>query len=107
MVLLLRISVALSAAVAALGSALFIAFTYFYRRRIWSPEAEYLTIREEEEDREKRQILVLGLDGAGKSSMLQGLTHKEPTAKMGCCRPTRGFNFITLNAPTCQLDFLE
>uniref|UniRef100_G3QC97 ADP ribosylation factor like GTPase 10 n=1 Tax=Gasterosteus aculeatus TaxID=69293 RepID=G3QC97_GASAC len=52
-------------------------------------------------------VLVLGLDGAGKSSMLQGLTPGGWAAKRGRCRPTRGFNFVSLNAPTCQLDFLE
>lgn len=46
MVLLRQISVALTAAVAALGSALFIALNYFYRRRIWSPQTEYCTIKE-------------------------------------------------------------
>ncbi|XP_041656692.1 ADP-ribosylation factor-like 10 [Cheilinus undulatus] len=107
MVLLRHISIALTAAVAALGSALFIALNFFYKRRVWSPQAEYCTIKEEEEERGKRQVLVLGLDGAGKSSMLQGLTPGESAAKRGRCRPTRGFNFMSLNAPACQLDFLE
>lgn len=62
---------------------------------------------QEEEDRGKRQVLVLGLDGAGKSSMLQGLNAGESAAKRGRCRPTRGFNFMSLNVPACQLDFLE
>ncbi|XP_077360752.1 ADP-ribosylation factor-like 10 [Festucalex cinctus] len=105
MVLLRHISVALTAAVAALGSAIFIALNYFYPKRTWSPHAQYATIKEEEEDRGKRQVLVLGLDGAGKSSMLQGLT--PGGAKRGRCRPTRGFNFISLSAPACQLNFLE
>ncbi|TNN64648.1 ADP-ribosylation factor-like protein 9 [Liparis tanakae] len=99
MVLLRHISIALTAAVAALGSALFIALNFFYKRRIWSPQAEYCTIKEEEEERGKRQVLVLGLDGAGKSSMLQGLNPGESAAKRGRCRPTRGFNFMSLNAP--------
>lgn len=46
MVLLRHISIALTAAVAALGSALFIALNYFYKRRLWSPQAEYCTIKE-------------------------------------------------------------
>ncbi|KAI1903564.1 hypothetical protein AGOR_G00028480 [Albula goreensis] len=104
MVLLRHISIALTAAVAALGSALFIALNYFYRRRVWSPEVDYYMIKEEEEERSERQVLVLGLDGAGKSSMLQGLTGTR--TKWGC-RPTRGFNFMSLNTPACQLDFLE
>lgn len=64
---------------------------------------------QEEEDLGRRQVLVLGLDGAGKSSMLQGLTPGEATAtaKRRRCRPTRGFNFMSLNATSCQLDFLE
>ncbi|KAI3373896.1 hypothetical protein L3Q82_022466, partial [Scortum barcoo] len=109
MVLLRHISIALTAAVAALGSALFIALNFFYKRRVWSPQAEYCTIKEptfcdhswtlyvsvlcpcpqEEEERGKRQVLVLAcLDGAGKSSMLQGLTPGESAAKRGRCRPT-------------------
>lgn len=62
---------------------------------------------QEEEERGKRQVLVLGLDGAGKSSMLQGLSVGGAAAKRGRCRPTRGFNFISLDVPACQLDFLE
>ncbi|XP_055729832.1 ADP-ribosylation factor-like protein 10 isoform X2 [Salvelinus fontinalis] len=104
MVLLRHISIALTAAVAAFGSALFIALNYLYRRRIWSPEAEYYMIKEEEDG--QRQVLVLGLEGAGKSSMLQGLTATDGD-KRGHCRPTRGFNFISLSAPARQLDFLE
>ncbi len=46
MVLLRHISIALTAAVAALGSALFIALNFFYKRRVWSPQAEYCTIKE-------------------------------------------------------------
>ncbi|KAG7484698.1 hypothetical protein MATL_G00052840 [Megalops atlanticus] len=104
MVLLRHISIALTAAVAALGSALFIALNYFYKRRVWSPEMDYYMIKEEEEDRSERQVLVLGLDGAGKSSMLQGLTGAKTKRS---CRPTRGFNFMSLSTPACQLDFLE
>ncbi|KAJ8385415.1 hypothetical protein AAFF_G00189410 [Aldrovandia affinis] len=104
MVLLRHISIALTAAVAALGSTLFIAFNYFYKRRVWSPNMDYYMIKEEEEERSERQVLVLGLDGAGKSSILQRLTGTETTWD---CRPTRGFNFMSLNTPACQLDFLE
>ncbi|XP_035289525.1 ADP-ribosylation factor-like protein 9 isoform X1 [Anguilla anguilla] len=104
MVLLRHISIALTAAVAALGSALFIALNYFYRRRVWSPETDYCVIKEEDEERSEKQVLVLGLDGAGKSSMLQGLTGSGTRRQ---CRPTRGFNFMSLNTPACQLDFLE
>ncbi|XP_006632160.2 ADP-ribosylation factor-like 10 [Lepisosteus oculatus] len=104
MVLLRRISIALTAAVAALGSALFIAWNYFYRRRVWSPEMDYYRIPEEEQEHQERQVLVLGLDGARKSSVLQGLSGEG--VKRGC-GPTRGFNFMSLNTPACQLDFLE
>ncbi|KAG7263456.1 hypothetical protein CRUP_038581 [Coryphaenoides rupestris] len=62
------------------------------------------------EDR-KQQVLVLGLDGAGKSSLLQRLTlvgvAPGGRARPGCCRPTRGFNFMSLRGSTYQLDFLE
>ncbi|XP_077597494.1 ADP-ribosylation factor-like 10 [Stigmatopora nigra] len=107
MLLLRHISVALGAAVVALGSAIFIALNLFYprRRRIWTPDAHYSTIKEDKDDPGKRQVLVLGLDGAGKSSVLQGLT--PGGANKGLCRPTRGFNFMSFTVPACQLDFLE
>ncbi|TRY99861.1 hypothetical protein DNTS_006508 [Danionella cerebrum] len=103
MIVLRHISVAFSAAMAAVGTALFIAFGSFYKRRLWSPETEYLMFREEEECSGK-QVLVLGLDGAGKSSFLQSLNGTEHRRS---CRPTRGFNFIRLQTPACHLDFLE
>ncbi|CAL1573382.1 unnamed protein product [Knipowitschia caucasica] len=107
MVLLKHVHVALSAAVAALGSALFIALNYFYQRRVWTLQREYCTISEEEEEEEcvNRQVLVLGLDGAGKSSVLQGLSKSESGSRG--TRPTRGFNFISLRVLRCQMDFLE
>ncbi|XP_030649921.1 ADP-ribosylation factor-like 10 [Chanos chanos] len=104
MVLLRHVSIALTAAVAALGSALFIALNYLYKRRVWTLEADYYTIKEEKEERTDRQVLVLGLDGAGKSSFLQGLSG---SGQSRACRPTRGFNFMSLSTPLCQLDFLE
>ncbi|XP_056586617.1 ADP-ribosylation factor-like 10 [Triplophysa dalaica] len=102
MVVLRHISVALSAAMAAVGTALFLTLNLFYKRRMWTLESEYYTISEEQEERSEKQVLVLGLDGAGKSSVLQGLSGARR-----CCRPTRGFNFISLHTPACQLDFLE
>ncbi|XP_026051491.1 ADP-ribosylation factor-like 10 [Carassius auratus] len=104
MVVLRHISVAFTAAMAAVGTALFIALNLFYKRRAWTPESDYYTLREEGEERSEKQVLVLGLDGAGKSSVLQGLSGAG--SRRGC-RPTRGFNFISLHTPACQLDFLE
>lgn len=46
MVLLRHISVALTAAMVTLGSAIFIALNYFYPRRKWSPHLQYATIKE-------------------------------------------------------------
>ncbi|XP_007244487.3 ADP-ribosylation factor-like 10 [Astyanax mexicanus] len=103
MVLLRHISVALTAAVTAVGAALFVAVNLLYKRRVWTPE-DYYVFKEEEEEQRERQVLVLGLDGAGKSSVLQGLSGADSKR---CCRPTRGFNFIRLHTPVCQLDVLE
>ncbi|KAK1788109.1 hypothetical protein P4O66_016569 [Electrophorus voltai] len=103
MVSLRHISVAFTAAVTAVGAALFVALNLIYKRRVWPPE-DYYVFKEEEEERRERQVLVLGLDGAGKSSVLQGLSGG---AGKRHCRPTRGFNFIRLHTPACQLDFLE
>ncbi|XP_072518230.1 ADP-ribosylation factor-like 10 [Salminus brasiliensis] len=104
MVLLRHISVALTAAVTAVGAALFVAVNLLYKRRVWTPE-DYYVFKEEEEEQRERQVLVLGLDGAGKSSVLQGLSGAASCKRR--CKPTRGFNFIRLHTPACQLDFLE
>ncbi|XP_025064858.1 ADP-ribosylation factor-like protein 9 [Alligator sinensis] len=51
-----------------------------------------------------RQILVLGLDGAGKTSVLHSLAtnHVKHSAA-----PTEGFNAVCINTEETQLDFLE
>lgn len=46
MVVLRHISVALSAAMAAVGTALFLTLNLFYKRRMWTLESEYYTISE-------------------------------------------------------------
>ncbi|KAL2094712.1 hypothetical protein ACEWY4_009431 [Coilia grayii] len=108
MVLLRHISIALTAAVAAFGSALFIVLSHLFKRQAWTPDAKYYAIHEEEEERREKQVLVLGLDGAGKSSVLQGLSGEASAALPNHrCRPTRGFNFMRVSTPLCQLDFLE
>lgn len=50
------------------------------------------------------QVLVLGLDGAGKSSLLQcfvtGSTEQEVS-------PTKGFNAVSINREELHIEFLE
>ncbi|KAF4077614.1 hypothetical protein AMELA_G00210080 [Ameiurus melas] len=103
MFLLRHVRVALMAAAAAFGAAVFLTINFFYKRRVWTPE-DYCVIKEEEEEHRQRQVLVLGLDGAGKSSVLQQLNGASSKRK---CAPTRGFNFIRLHTPACDFDFLE
>nr|XP_043897684.1 ADP-ribosylation factor-like 10 isoform X1 [Solea senegalensis] len=110
MVLLQNISDMLSAAVAAFGSALFISVSVFYRRRtLWSERTQLCAFTEKAQEAEhrKRQVLVLGLDGAGKSSLLRGMVPAESTAQTRHSRPTHGFNFVSLDTGVCRLDFLE
>ncbi|TSP68533.1 ADP-ribosylation factor-like protein 9 [Bagarius yarrelli] len=103
MFLLRNVRVALMAAAAAFGAAVFMTINLFYQRRVWTPE-DYRSFKEEEEERRQRQVLVLGLDGAGKSSVLQQL---NGAGSKRMCAPTRGFNFIRLHTPSCEFDFLE
>ncbi|XP_068797203.1 ADP-ribosylation factor-like protein 9 isoform X2 [Struthio camelus] len=51
-----------------------------------------------------RQILVLGLDGAGKSSVLHSLATDR--VKRGTA-PTEGFNAVCVHAGETQMEFLE
>ncbi|KAK6474940.1 ADP-ribosylation factor-like protein 9 isoform X1 [Huso huso] len=105
MVLLRQFTLAISAAVAALGSLLFIGWNYFYRRRLPVCESgpRRPAVRQVCVCRE-RQVLVLGLDGAGKSSVLRCLSGAGVSRGSG---PTWGFNTVCVNIPGCQLHFLE
>ncbi|KAH0629903.1 hypothetical protein JD844_012379 [Phrynosoma platyrhinos] len=50
------------------------------------------------------QVLVLGLDGAGKSSIIHYVCSTEAQKHI---EPTQGFNSVQLQANGLQLDFLE
>ncbi|XP_041050511.1 ADP-ribosylation factor-like protein 9 [Carcharodon carcharias] len=96
-----HIGAAIGAVVAIMGSVVFMSWKYFNSKRRY-PEEEYDSIKETQ-PREK-QILVLGLDGAGKTSILNCLanhTVKHSTS------PTQGFNAICIQTGGCKLDFLE
>ncbi|KGM00153.1 ADP-ribosylation factor-like 9, partial [Charadrius vociferus] len=51
-----------------------------------------------------KQILVLGLDGAGKTSVLHCLATNHVKRSMA---PTEGFNAICVNTEESQMEFLE
>ncbi|NXK72937.1 ARL9 protein, partial [Amazona guildingii] len=51
-----------------------------------------------------KQILVLGLDGAGKTSVLHSLATNHVKRSMA---PTEGFNAICVNTEELQMEFLE
>lgn len=116
---------ALGGAAAVLGSVLFILWkAYFGRGRErrwdrgeawwgaepaclpqwdeWEPEVE-----EDEpplEELEQREVLVLGLDGSGKSTFLRVLSGKPPLEGH---IPTWGFNSVRLPTKDFQVDLLE
>ncbi|XP_007664879.2 LOW QUALITY PROTEIN: ADP-ribosylation factor-like protein 9 [Ornithorhynchus anatinus] len=52
----------------------------------------------------KKQVLILGLDGAGKTSILHSLATNRVQR---CSTPTQGFNAVCINTEGGQLDFLE
>nr|XP_012963483.3 ADP-ribosylation factor-like protein 9 [Anas platyrhynchos] len=54
--------------------------------------------------RQGRQILVLGLDGAGKSSLLQALATNQAKRSLA---PTEGFNAVCIATEESQMEFLE
>lgn len=51
-----------------------------------------------------KQILVLGLDGAGKTSVLHSLALNRVQHSVA---PTQGFNAVCINTEDSQMEFLE
>ncbi|XP_058021551.1 ADP-ribosylation factor-like protein 10 isoform X3 [Ahaetulla prasina] len=114
-----HLSLALSAAVAALGSLLFIAWKVYFRdaddscvgwRSRWERqlEAELRACNARKEAEQPHyceyQVLILGLDGAGKSTILHYVCSPEAKKRI---LPTQGFNSVQLQASGLQMDLLE
>ncbi|KAM6322581.1 ADP-ribosylation factor-like protein 10 [Podargus strigoides] len=110
------LTLALGAAVAALGSLLFIAWKMYFRGTgtgtgwdgWWERELRELR---ELQDRDPpgdaldwRQVLVLGLDGAGKSSVLHYICSQTARERIA---PTHGFNSAQLYIEGLEMDLLE
>ncbi|XP_066472107.1 ADP-ribosylation factor-like protein 10 [Tiliqua scincoides] len=112
-----HLSLALGAAVAVLGSLILIAWKLYFRdaddssvgwRERWEQqlraELELSTPNGEEPHPCECQVLVLGLDGAGKSSILHYISSVEAKKHLA---PTQGFNSVQLQTSGLQMDFLE
>ncbi|KAF1400371.1 ADP-ribosylation factor-like protein 10, partial [Spheniscus humboldti] len=126
------LTLALGAAVAALGSLLFIAWKIYFRGTgtdwggWWERELRELRDRAPAGDAhgaagpgtgphpaphppaspqlDWRQVLVLGLDGAGKSSVLHYICSQTARERIA---PTRGFNSAQLCVEGLEVDLLE
>ncbi|XP_067391608.1 ADP-ribosylation factor-like protein 10 isoform X2 [Emydura macquarii macquarii] len=103
-----HLSLVLGAAVAAVGSLLFIAWRRYFRGRWgarWEPPlaagccAEQLGF-----SKQQVLVLVLGLDGAGKSSVLHYISSEAAKDRTA---PTQGFNPVQVPAEGFQIDLLE
>uniref|UniRef100_A0A8C5N3A1 ARF like GTPase 10 n=1 Tax=Leptobrachium leishanense TaxID=445787 RepID=A0A8C5N3A1_9ANUR len=106
MAALQNLSMAVGAAVSALGTLMFMAWSRYFprqRRRRRRHQLEYM-IRQPEENYLDRQILVLGLDEAGKSSVIH--TMSTNTIKSSSA-PTHGFNSATIRSPGLRIELLE
>ncbi|NWS54446.1 ARL10 protein, partial [Chunga burmeisteri] len=124
------LTLALGAAVAALGSLLFIAWKIYFRGTgtgtdwggWWERELQELRDRAPPGDAhgaagpgtgshrpvppqlDWRQVLVLGLDGAGKSSVLHYICSQTARERIA---PTHGFNSAQLYVEGLEMDLLE
>ncbi|XP_044136742.1 ADP-ribosylation factor-like protein 10 isoform X1 [Bufo gargarizans] len=107
MAALRNLSMVIGAAVAALGSVLFIAWNrYVPGRRKWRRtgcELEYRTMCDQQIYLD-RQILVLGLDGAGKSSIIHALSTNTTRSRSA---PTHGFNTAQILSQGLRIELLE
>ncbi|NWU63714.1 ARL10 protein, partial [Pterocles burchelli] len=117
-----ELALALGAAVAALGSLLFIAWKMYFRGTgtgtgwdgWWERELRELRERAPPGDAgltpscapqlDWRQVLVLGLDGAGKSSVLHYICSQTARERIA---PTHGFNSAQLCIEGLEVDLLE
>ncbi|KAM4747885.1 ADP-ribosylation factor-like protein 10 [Rhinophrynus dorsalis] len=106
MAVLKNLSMAISAAVAALGSVVFIAWSRYFpgqrnrKKRYqleWSPQYQEVNYLD-------KQILVLGLDGAGKSSIIHALSTNTTRSSSA---PTHGFNFAHILSHGLRIELLE
>ncbi|XP_056206457.1 ADP-ribosylation factor-like protein 10 [Falco biarmicus] len=104
---------ALGAVAAALGSLLFIAWKIYFRGTgtgtdwsgWWERELQELRDRSPPGDAlDWRQVLVLGLDGAGKSSVLHYICSQTARERIA---PTHGFNSAQLCVEGLEMDLLE
>uniref|UniRef100_A0A8B9N7D8 ADP ribosylation factor like GTPase 10 n=1 Tax=Accipiter nisus TaxID=211598 RepID=A0A8B9N7D8_9AVES len=116
------LTLALGAAVAAVGSLLFIAWKVYFRGTgtgtdwdgWWEQELRELRDRAPPGDTVRgwggwtlldwRQVLVLGLDGAGKSSVLHYICSQTARDHIA---PTHGFNSAQLSVEGLEMDLLE
>lgn len=97
----------IGAAVAALGSVLFIAWSrYVPGRRKWRRtgyELEYRQLCDQDKYLD-RQVLVLGLDGAGKSSIIHAISTNTTRSTSA---PTHGFNTAQILSRRLRIELLE
>ncbi|XP_047936420.1 ADP-ribosylation factor-like protein 10 [Anser cygnoides] len=107
------LTLALGAAVVALGSLLFIAWKLYFRDTELGASWDSWWEREVRELRDRapagstvewKQVLVLGLDGAGKSSVLHYICSQTARKRIP---PTLGFNSAQLHVEGLEMDLLE
>ncbi|KAM9185211.1 ADP-ribosylation factor-like protein 10 [Mergus octosetaceus] len=107
------LTLALGAAVVALGSLLFIAWKLYFRDTELGASWDSWWEREVKELRDRappgstvewKQVLVLGLDGAGKSSVLHYICSQTARKRIP---PTLGFNSAQLHIEGLEMDLLE
>ncbi|XP_063784065.1 ADP-ribosylation factor-like protein 10 [Pseudophryne corroboree] len=106
MAALRNLSMVIGAAVAALGSVLFIAWSRYVpgRRRLkWTAHQQQPHIGDQVKYLD-RQILVLGLDGAGKSSIIHALSTNTIRSSSA---PTHGFNTAQILSQGLRIELLE
>ncbi|XP_030359732.1 ADP-ribosylation factor-like protein 10 [Strigops habroptila] len=104
------LALTLGAAVAALGSLLYIAWNIYFCDsnsgtdwdRWW--EQDLWEQAPPEDPLDQRQVLVLGLDGAGKSSVLHYICNQTARNRF---TPTHGFNCAQLSIEGLEMELLE
>lgn len=90
----------------AVASTIYGAYSY-YKSSMESKASSSSDESDEEGSFSEKKVLVLGLEGAGKTVFLSALSQPESTSHRVQTKPTEGFNVVCLSTDSLNLNIWE